>query len=77
MRVTWLSHRTVRSRLTVLYGVLFFVTGALLLAITSGVAISGSSSARAVGPTGAQHSALGKADAQIQRLQQQLATSGR
>ena len=75
MRVPWLSHRTVRSRLTVLYGVLFFVTGALLLAITSGVAISGSSSARAVGPTGAQHSALGQADAQIQRLQQQLATS--
>jgi signal transduction histidine kinase len=74
MRVPLLSRRTVRLRLTVLYGVLFFVTGGLLLAITSGVAISGSAS-EAVSPSGSPHSAVGQADARIRQLQQQLASS--
>ena len=33
-----LPGRTVRVRLTALYGILFFVSGAVLLAIASGVA---------------------------------------
>ncbi len=38
-----LPGRTVRVRLTALYGVLFLFSGALLLAIASGVAVSSSS----------------------------------
>ena len=37
-----LPRRTVRMRLTALYGALFLVSGAVLLAIASGVAVSSS-----------------------------------
>ena len=37
-----LPRRTVRMRLTALYGVLFLVSGAVLLAIASGVVVSSS-----------------------------------
>jgi signal transduction histidine kinase len=69
--------RTVRLRLTALYGVLFFVSGAALLAFASGFAVNRSSQeavSRArtnPGPT----SALANAQARIQHLQQQLAAA--
>jgi hypothetical protein len=70
-RRPWLPRRTVRLRLAALYGVLFFVCGALLLGISGGVVVSGSSaSSRAVNPSG---SALSQAQAQIRQLQNQLA----
>jgi signal transduction histidine kinase len=72
-----LARRTVRLRLTALYGVLFFVSGAVLLAIAGGFAVGRSSSAvRAVNNgVPAPGSALAKADARIRQLQQQLADS--
>jgi signal transduction histidine kinase len=41
-----LPRRTVRLRLTVMYGLLFFVCGALLLALADGVTVHGTSSAQ-------------------------------
>ena len=38
-----LPGRTVRTRLTILYGILFVLSGALLLTIASGVAVGRSS----------------------------------
>jgi signal transduction histidine kinase len=73
-----LPRRTVRARLTALYSLLFLVSGALLLAIASGVAV-GSSSHAEVSPTVSAHSqpppgtALGRADAQIRALQAAIA----
>ncbi len=69
-----LPGRTVRVRLTVLYGILFFVSGAVLLAIASGVAVVRSSSSQAVpAPNQAMPgSALAQAQARIQALQAQL-----
>jgi signal transduction histidine kinase len=72
--------RTVRLRLTALYGVLFFVSGAVLLAIAGGFAVNRSSS-EAVAQAGAiagqpsPPSALANARARIQDLQQQLAAA--
>ena len=43
-----LPGRTVRTRLTILYGILFVFSGALLLAISSGVAVRTSSVSGAV-----------------------------
>lgn len=65
--------RTVRLRLTALYGVLFFISGALLLAISGGVTVVGSSS-QEVSPssTRAPGSALSRANARIHVLQGQL-----
>ncbi len=71
--------RTLRWRLTVLYGILFFVSGAVLLAIAggitnthTGVSVSrASSGAQAANSTATQ---LANANALIQQLQQQLAT---
>ena len=68
--------RTVRLRLTALYGVLFFVSGAVLLAIAGGFAVNRSSTeavgrAANIGPT----TALANAQARIQQLQQQLAAA--
>lgn len=69
--------RTVRLRLAALYGVLFFVSGAVLLAIAGGFAVNRSSTEVAgsattnPGPT----SALANAQARIQQLQQQLAAA--
>jgi signal transduction histidine kinase len=72
MRV--LPRRTVRLRLTALYGVLFLVSGAVLLAISSGLVYARSTTV-AVGAAGAPppQSALARAQAQIHQLQQQLA----
>ncbi len=66
--------RSVRLRLTGLYGVLFVVSGAVLLAIASGLTISSTSEVAAV-PTQAVSSpgtALGQAQAKIRHLQAQL-----
>jgi signal transduction histidine kinase len=73
---TWLRlpGRTVRVRLTALYGILFFVSGAVLLAIASGVAVVRSSS-QVVSPApnqAAPGSALAQAQARIHVLQAQL-----
>ena len=83
MRAHWLPQwlrlpgHTVRVRLTALYGILFVLSGALLLAIASGVAV-GSSSVQAASPgqgrPGAPPagSALAQAQARIHNLQDQL-----
>jgi signal transduction histidine kinase len=71
-----LPRRTVRLRLTALYGVLFLASGAVLLAIASGVAVSRSSiAARPAGGQQSQLSALKQAQARIQSLQHQLASA--
>jgi signal transduction histidine kinase len=69
-----LPGRTVRVRLTALYGILFVVSGAVLLAISSGVIVARSSSAQAVpAPNQAIPSpALAQAQARIQALQAQI-----
>jgi signal transduction histidine kinase len=69
-----LPGRTVRVRLTVLYGILFFVSGAVLLAITSSVVVVRSSSSQAAPAPdqSAPGSALARAQAHIQALQAQL-----
>jgi signal transduction histidine kinase len=68
------GRRSVRLRLTALYGVLFVACGALLLAITSGFAVGRSSSEAvpAAAPAAAPASALAQAYARIQELQNQL-----
>lgn len=79
---TWLRlpGRTVRVRLTVLYGVLFVVSGALLLAIASGVAVVRSTSvavpATGPGPPGGAvpGTALSRSLARIHQLQAQVQT---
>jgi signal transduction histidine kinase len=69
-----LPRRTVRLRLTALYGVLFLVSGAVLLAISGGVLVGRSSTQAAPGQAGQPpQSALARAHAQIHELQQQLA----
>jgi signal transduction histidine kinase len=69
-----LPRRTVRLRLTALYGVLFLVSGAVLLAISGGVLVGRSSVQAASAKNGhAPQSALARAQAQIHQLQQQLA----
>jgi signal transduction histidine kinase len=70
-----LPRRTVRLRLTAVYGVAFVLSSALLLAITSGLVVSRSSVAAAPAPgsPGAQ-SPLAQARAQIQNLRDQLAS---
>ena len=70
-----LPRRTVRMRLTALYGALFLVSGAVLLAIASGVVVSSSRQSvtaanRAVVPL--PSTALARAQARIQQLQDQL-----
>jgi signal transduction histidine kinase len=69
-----LPGRTVRVRLTVLYGILFFASGAVLLAIASGVAVARSSHAEVSPPAGQLPpvSALARAQAQILALQAQV-----
>ncbi|MEV5749669.1 HAMP domain-containing sensor histidine kinase [Actinoallomurus sp. NPDC052308] len=66
--------RTVRARFTALYGVVFFLSGAVLLAIAGGVALSPTRvSTVAPGPEPAPPgSALTQAQAQIAWLQRQL-----
>jgi len=70
-----LPGRTVRVRLTALYGILFLVSGAVLLAIASGVAVVSSSVSESASPApnqAAPGSALAQAQARIQSLQAQL-----
>jgi hypothetical protein len=69
-----LPGRTVRVRLTALYGILFLVSGAVLLAIASGVAVARSASVQAVPAAGhaIPGSTLAQAQARIQVLQAQL-----
>jgi signal transduction histidine kinase len=69
--------RTVRVRLTALYGVMFLVSGALLLAIASGVAVARSTSVAQAAPVTAQGTApaqgrVQQLQAQVQSLQAQL-----
>jgi signal transduction histidine kinase len=66
--------RTVRVRLTALYGILFVVSGAVLLALASGVVVARSSSSQASPASGQAlaGSALAQAQARIQVLQDQL-----
>jgi signal transduction histidine kinase len=68
-----LPGRTVRTRLTILYGILFVFSGALLLTIASGVAV-GRSSSQTASPAmnSAPGSPLGQANARIHELQAQL-----
>jgi hypothetical protein len=69
-----LPGRTVRVRLTVLYGILFLVSGAVLLAIASGVAVERSAVTQAAPAPGQAlpSSALALAQARIQALQAQV-----
>ena len=69
-----LPSRTVRVRLTATYGILFLVSGAVLLAIASGVAVARSALTQAVpAPNQARGSfSLAQAQARIQALQAQL-----
>jgi signal transduction histidine kinase len=61
-----LPGRTVRVRLTALYGILFLVSGAVLLAIASGVAVARSSSVEASPVPGRQVAGAGSPLAQAQ-----------
>jgi signal transduction histidine kinase len=73
MRALRLPGRTVRVRLTATYGILFFVSGAVLLAIASGVTVVRSSSQVSVAAHQATPgSALAQAQARIVTLQGQL-----
>jgi signal transduction histidine kinase len=70
-----LPGRTVRVRLTILYGVLFVVSGALLLAISSGVTVASSSVAVSPAPgTPPATARLQRLQAQVQNLQSELAS---
>jgi signal transduction histidine kinase len=68
-----LPRRSVRLRLTALYGVLFLLSGAVLLAITSGVVVAQSSATAHAPARQNPQSALGHAQARIQQLQAELA----
>src|SRR5258706_163988 len=68
-----LPGRTVRTRLTILYGILFVFSGALLLTISSGVAVGPSSvSAVPAAINSAPATPLGQANARIHQLQAQI-----
>jgi signal transduction histidine kinase len=69
-----LPRRTVRMRLTAMYGVLFLVSGAVLLAIASGVVVS-SSRVSVAEPNRAPLSPLQADQARIHQLQAQLASA--
>jgi len=69
-----LPRRTVRMRLTALYGALFLVSGAVLLAIASGVVVS-SSRVSVAAPNQAALSPLQADQARIHQLQAQLASA--
>ena len=69
-----LPRRTVRMRLTALYGALFVVSGAVLLAITGGLVVSSSrESVRAANR--AVLSPLTQDQIRIQQLQAELASA--
>jgi signal transduction histidine kinase len=64
--------RTVRLRLTALYGALFFVSGAVLLAVAGGFAVGRSSQQVQSVPAPGHELAPGSAEARIRQLQHQL-----
>jgi signal transduction histidine kinase len=68
-----LPRRSVRLRLTALYGVLFLLSGVVLLAITGGVVVASSAVTARAPPPPAPHSALARAQARIHQLQAALA----
>jgi signal transduction histidine kinase len=68
-----LPRRTVRLRLTALYGVLFLLSGVVLLAITNGVAFTRSAVTAPAGGAQAAQSPLARAEARIHELETQLA----
>jgi hypothetical protein len=68
------ARRTARRRLTVLYGVLFLLSGVGLLAITAGLATRHTSEVDQGSASQAPQTALSQADARIQQLQAQLAS---
>ena len=67
--------RTVRMRLTALYGALFVVSGAVLLAIASGVVVSSSTVSVTAANQAVPSTALAQAQARIHQLQDQLVTA--
>jgi signal transduction histidine kinase len=67
--------RTVRMRLTALYGALFVVSGAVLLAIASGVVVSSSRMSVTAANRAVPSTALAQARARIHQLQDQLVTA--
>jgi signal transduction histidine kinase len=72
----FLLRRTVRSRMTLVYGALFLLSGAVLLAIAGGVAVRSSTGVRQASVAPAQPgtpTALARAQQEIARLQGQLA----
>lgn len=76
---SFLVRRTVRWRMTLLYGALFLLSGAILLVISGGVAARSTSrvvqrAAAAGGPASGQ-SALAQANGKIRQLQGQLAAA--
>jgi signal transduction histidine kinase len=74
MRMRVLPRRTVRLRLTALYGVLFLLSGAVLLGITNGVAVARKVTVEApAAPAPAPQSPLARAEARIHQLETQLA----
>jgi signal transduction histidine kinase len=69
-----LGRRTVRLRLTALYGVMFVLSGGLVLAIAGGLVVArGTSEVSSAAVPPSPQSALAQARAQIARLQQDLA----
>src|ERR1700689_2143584 len=72
MKVQRRTRRTVRLRLTALYGALFFVSGAVLLAVAGGFAVGRSSQQVQSVPAPGHELAPGSAEARIRQLQHQL-----
>jgi signal transduction histidine kinase len=78
VRLPFLPRRTVRLRLTVMYGVLFLLSGAALLAIASGVTVSRSSVSVAAANAAAgqgQQAQISQLQARVQWLTAQLDAS--
>jgi HAMP domain-containing protein len=67
-----LPRRSVRLRLTVLYTVLFLLSGVVLLAIASGVVVASSAVTAHAPPQPNPQSALARAQARIHQLQAEL-----
>jgi signal transduction histidine kinase len=69
-----LPRRTVRLRLTALYGLLFLISGAVLLAITSGLVVA-KATVEAPAATQGPQAPLAQAQVRIQQLQHELAVA--
>src|SRR5215472_16207810 len=67
-----LRRRSVRSRLTGLFSVLFFTAGVLLVVIVAGVTVSGTARVTRAANQGGPTTPLARADARIRALQAQL-----